>query len=227
MKSINICMCCFLREVSSVSVSCCECRPVFVWRGVEAPQLLAGWFDAVIPVDQLLWHPHSCPKQSPHTSAHTHTRTHILKHTLSDHTMISLFSPFELACSDDENRSVSQTEQRVSDWHADTQSDQSEDIEWLHDPPTSRVTSTVEHKTFIFHQRQVNLQFIYNPDTEALKRDRSNERKAIKRHLKITLKEEKQSTLRNVGIHVGSLREFTFPLYTVEYHKFYFEKPIE
>lgn len=80
------------------------------------------------------------------------------------------------------------------------QRDQSEDIEGLHDPSTSGVTSTVEYKTFIFHQRQVNLQFIYNSDTEALRCDHSNERKEIRGHLKLTLKEEKQSTLRKVKI---------------------------
>lgn len=65
-------------------------------------------------------------------------------------------------------------------------------------PSTSAVTSTVKQRMLISHQRQVKLKFIYHPDTGALKCECSNERKEIRRHLKLTLNEEKAKIQSNL-----------------------------
>ena len=167
-----------------------RCLPVFVWHGVEATQMLAGWSDAVFSVDQLLWHLHSCPKQIPtyvhrHTPEHTHTRTEDQFVTLSQPPRAGPQWWWK------QKSDCCQSREAQADMQTHTVKDQSEDTEWLHDPSTS----TIEDKTFIFPRWHVKLHFIYNPDIKALKCDnKKGDKKTFEAHIKKKDKKN-QSTL--------------------------------
>lgn len=171
------------------------------WRCRVSASVCVTWCGGNTDVGWVVWCRHlrwstpltsaQLPLANPHTCAPTHTRTHTLRSSLSH-----CHSPLELACSDDENTSqIAVRAESLRPTCRHTVKDQSEDIEWLHDPSTSTVTSTIEYKTFILLRWQVKLQFIYNPDTKALKCDKCKKGDKKTFEAQILKKEKIQSTL--------------------------------